>query len=413
MSEELPIWFVSNSPVADENLCEMYRFLGYHAGPGGTGLRLAGKSLPLVTGSMVHEALAKVVEQRISAPGDALTQVVVETRLSYLAEVAGAGFASVEGDQKRVIEEQQALVEGLVRGWVRTAAADFFTRFVVLAVEREMPIEIPWRHGAARLVRGEKPDVVVKDRQTGNVFVVNWKTLASMMYLKGHGSSPQTMLECVGAERHLGIKVNGFIIYGLVKGSRKPSKLPSDKPREYSGPVEQQSDLCYAYVRQEIPGFQKFGIESGYYQVIDGKNRKRGLEWKWLPVWEHTSVQEWVEAMPQATLNEMFVENGPYFLDTYKVEQALRGIAGSELRWVERLHEAYEAEARLGWGSAEFQAILDGLFKRDYSKCEDMFWRDCPMRLLCEKRLGWQELLGFRSRDPHYEAEKRIQEEQG
>lgn len=409
--DEKQDWFVSNTPLQAELECEMFRFLQFHAGPGGHGLRLVGKSMPLVTGTVVHEALAKIVTQQILTPSEALDTVVTEAKLGYLKEVGAAGFAEVEGESMRLVEEQQALVEGLIRGWIRTAAPAFFQRFEILAVEQEMPIEVPWKHGGARLIRGCKPDLVVRDKQTKNVLVINWKTTSQERYLDGLANSPQIPLECVGAEQHLGVKVHGYIVYGLLKGSHKNSKLPTDKAREYTGPKQQQSDLCYAWVRQEIPGFQQFAIETGYYTVgKDGKNHKRGAEWKWAETWKHTSMREWVDYLPQAELNNIFVERGPYWLETYKVEQALRGVAGSELRWVERLNQAYEAERELRWDNPAFQAVLDGLFKRNYSLCRDMYYHDCPMLALCEKRLGWQQLVGYQSREAHYDYEKRIQE---
>src|SRR3990172_8354086 len=56
------IWLIHRSPIQLGRVgCKRARYMEYHSGPTGYGIRRKAESLPLVTGSAVHELMAKLI----------------------------------------------------------------------------------------------------------------------------------------------------------------------------------------------------------------------------------------------------------------------------------------------------------------------------------------------------------------
>ena len=131
-----PIWYSSNSPHKDGTVtCDMMRFLGYHAGPHGTGWRLKSQNIPLATGAGLHKGIDNVAgwiaewqqghpnQRLLSLPIEVAAWAALEAAESYKARATARGLALTVNDSTakeavdQLIAEQTPLIEGMVHVW--------------------------------------------------------------------------------------------------------------------------------------------------------------------------------------------------------------------------------------------------------------------------------------------------------
>src|SRR5262245_49312337 len=115
------------------------------------------------------------------------------------------------------MDEQMAIVEALVRTWYATRYAQFVEKYEVLAVEREYSVEL-----APGLVWMSRPDLVVRRKADGALFIINMKTTkrADERWMDQWPLDMQTLSEVVAVEHAMQSKLSGVIILGLLKGEK-------------------------------------------------------------------------------------------------------------------------------------------------------------------------------------------------
>jgi hypothetical protein len=224
--------------------CNRARWLAYHEGPSGMGITSAKKPLALALGGAVHVGLADLL-MSASAPGwdgsegqmrlaenVAVTQALADFatfdagRLEPdLAESAAQDLSTLDaGERERVrsdvdqylYDEQRALVEAMVRAYARRRLRPLLEQYEVLEVEREGEWKLAdWTRddyetqaienlGEIRFM--SRPDALLRDRQTSDLYIQSFKTGASWDVRKGRDAEhdAQGLSEGVEIEKRLG-----------------------------------------------------------------------------------------------------------------------------------------------------------------------------------------------------------------
>lgn len=245
------------------------------------------------------------------------------------------------------IDEAMALVEGLVRGWHRACYRGFLEEFEVITIEKEVRTLL-----APDLTLMARADVVVRRREDGLLFVVNWKTTGYKSGWTGQWEDEiQAWTEALAMEEDLGERVAGVIFEGLYKG-------------QYRDGV-QASPLIYGF-RKEDANAIRYAAKSPdrSWQRFKAWMQPGGLSW-------------WIDWLPFDILEEQFVRSSPIF----KNDEVVRG-------WLRQLvRRESDASHILAEGSEEEQ--LDFFWQNfGHERCK---W--CPFRPVCKQQTSIPMLM--------------------
>lgn len=398
------LWLIDRSRLEAEDHCQIKRYYQYHAGPHGYGYTGSGSSMPLSTGLAVHAALEPIM--KAVSEGSDVTPELQQLSVSVACERMARSITVTDGvsfeEGQRAVKEQQALVAGLVFGWVKTALPTLLHTFDVIHVEQEEAINV-----TDQIIQMSRPDFVCRNKITGELSIHDFKTtaFAGDSFINEWIDSVQMMVGSLGVWKRLGEEVKSYYIHGLVKGMRKASY--NETARDYSGPVQQQSPLCYGYYRPGTPPFVNEDWQPNFqYKDSQGNVKRLSRGYEKRPVWETFTAWDWVNRLPQATLNDLFVQAGPYPISQFKLAQFLRGLKTRETDFIAKLAAANAAEAKYGWKSEAFQEALDSIFTRTYD-CYP-YGRRCGSYALCFRQQGWEDPIEsglYVHRRPHHALE--------
>lgn len=418
----------------------MLRYLEYHSGPFGYGIRRKGTSLPLATGTYVHEALADIllnaqVGQLVGplVPANTLTTVpesaipVIRTLIrkaaaKYIAEVEKRGYFDVEAskDNTYMANEQATLVEGLCWAWVRIMLPLILREFEIIRVEQEEAYVIDctcvgyttFKDQAAfhtitahapncqGIAIQSKPDIILRQRSSGRVGNHDFKTTSSVSEttVEEYKESVQMTVGTMGAEVSLREPIDHYFIHVLIKGSRK---VFSKKGIDTSMDIKRQySHFCYVKLFPPNPPFthETTWAHEGYW-------------YDKTPVWEADMVGkpaemsnvEWVVSkMKDEQLFEVFVLVGPYDRPTHMLEQAKAHMLGEERRWIHKLNDLWEHQ-----DEPDFNERVNREIPRSYN-CHRQFGSRCQMYDICFNKLGGMDPIAsgkYVFRRPHHQPE--------
>lgn len=219
-------------------------------------------------------------------------------------DVDGAIAAVINYAAKEGLDDHDIrLAAGLVMGWIRLNLTSFLAEFEILSVEKEeKPIFI-----APNLSLSIRADVVVRERLTGRIFVINWKTTNSVkdwslkwMY------DLQTLTEALGVEQGLeGETVTGVIYWGFFKGKKREDGTWT-------------SPTCGGYTRLAKSGAR---VWSGEYKAgwdrFSAENFPQGGQ------------PGWINFLPVEYLAESFPRSTPVITNSEVAE----GLIGEIVRW--------------------------------------------------------------------------------
>ncbi len=247
--------------------------------------------------------------------------------LSWLSEMAPT-YAIAKGDPEAdpphprddallgLLDEWHHLARGMFLAWVRVHARRFFDMFEVLMVEEQVPLEL-----AAGLTLDTRSDVVVRHRQTGYVFVINWKTFGSKSgFYEAFNRSIQMWTEALAVQQKLGEPVAGTIVEGFYKGSKKRGS--------YSSP------LLWAYEQNAVwsakyrPGWRKVPVWQTGYELPNG-------------LW---GQGEWIDWLPLTIVEDQFLRTTPIPINEGAVSDWLPQVVQRETDLQHMMEEATEAD---------------------------------------------------------------------
>lgn len=332
--------FISRSSHEDFTRCPRrgyYRYL-YN----GSGFDSRTPSIHLLIGLGVHKGL----EILLKTNGD------IEAAISAQKEE----WASLAKDHQ-IPEETEHLIEALVRGWYRACWPTFIEQFEILMVEEEVKALL-----APNITLNARADAVIRDRETGAIYVLNWKTSGSISdWNKQWEDEVQAWTEALVTEAVLGAPISGVIFEGLYKGTYREGR--------------NHSPLIYGW---KLP-------LGGGREIFSARYKRYTKEEPWIkfPVWASSlpvegGIRGWVDWLPLDVLREQFVRSTPILKNDRVVENWVRQVVRRETDIDRMLQEDVPEADREDFFTQHFSKINCG---------------GCPFRKVCKLQTTIEEMI--------------------
>jgi hypothetical protein len=296
--------------------CPRERYLGYHIH--GKGLQRKAKSLPLQFGSAFHEGAEELLIQDEGADSATIVELTVTRAQKYLISAFAAHNIAFDGeitaDIRKAFEygeaEQSAMAEALLRGWWAYEGESFLAAFEIIEVEKEGLAVI-----GENLNLMYRPDALVRERETGDLYVISWKTCATFgkRTVDQARTDMQSMSEVWGrlhdAASDRPDTIAGVLYKFAVKGSRRHD--------DWDDLYKQDNPLIYGWMKlgaspEETEWSWKYSW-SDPDEINDktGKpvGHKLGKGWKKVPIWQSYpgGVKAWIEALASQSIAPTFL----------------------------------------------------------------------------------------------------------
>ena len=347
--------FTDRSRVEQFQRCARSRWLGYHEA--GMGITSTRKSLPLAVGGAVHEGLAVLL--RMCQGGweqygmDVIENAAVTAALADFAafdagrleldagETATQDLSTLDEPAREKIRsdideylyhEQRSLVEAMVRAYSRRRLRPLLEQYEVLEVERE---------GQWLLFAGagdypdelwfmSRPDALLRDRQSNDLYIQSFKTGASWDLRKGKDAEhdAQGLSEGVEIEKRLGEwwhllhsgaetwrtrKDNMAVMKYLESCAAPPRILGIRYEFLWKGERRRDKDLTARFgvdMRSQsshlVRGYLNAGMASGdeawnwswdYLKEGGETSKLYWKAWRGAAIWESMSVAKWIDML--------------------------------------------------------------------------------------------------------------------
>lgn len=408
--------------------CPRLRYLNYHAGPDGYGLRLKRRFIPLATGIMVHDTIAAAM---LGTP----TKTAIAAQTSkYSKQALAAGLQDsvdkvAEEELHWLVNEQCCLIEALTWGFMHYVAPWILSEFEVVDVEREEEMVLGCscglgeggteadhaKRGCTGILLMARPDMLIRRRSDKALCNLDLKSVAipGKAWADQWTNNIQLLLGSMAAERRLGEPIEQSYIIGLRKGKREGTWDPVQKAAV--GAKRQNTPLCYVYYRPGNPPLEPPDWKTSYYYTDEqGKRRSvKGKGHEKIPVWEaelgdenRSSVEAFVcDILPEAELKEQFMDIGPLQTPRHLGPHLKRALVYEEARWLDGLWAVHDAQ---GDGPEAKLEALDRYFPQSW-ECR-RFGSLCPYHQICQKDAGWETFFAgehedYEPRRPHHQQE--------
>jgi hypothetical protein len=336
--------------------CLRKRWWNYeYQGRGIEPVRKGKSEFPLLTGTGVHEGIEGLLL------GHHVDDATLGGALEYCTydEVSDERMVAL-------IAEQCALIEGIVRAWHATKYQDFIAHYEVLDIEREENVEL-----APGVTWMSRPDLFVRRRGDGALFIVNLKTTKKVdeRWISQWPLDAQTLSEVVAVEhrinsqdKHYGqvegiispTKLSGVIILGLLKGEQR--EYP-----EGSGLYYHDSPLIWAWNNVSGKPHPCGDWYPRWKWADEEGNHTLGKGWRKREVWLHYpgGMKAWIEHLAQTDptiLEEQVIQLPPILRSEQQIEGWKRAVVhqerqirhNRELEWSYYLDETFPMSTSAG-----------------------------------------------------------------
>ena len=458
-------FLTSRSRVADTLRCPRSRYWLHEANS--TGFSPIRMAIPLVTGVSVHAGLADLCRTARDAEAAGLENCLSGYKFNDI-EINSAVAEAVENyqdacqdrgldiealeSQSFVFAEQRALVEALVRlAGLRVLPAILGTYEILeveipdqkqLAFQEASPIAEGWE-----IVWRSIPDALLRHRQSGDLYILSWKTCSSLPTEDDARIDMQGVSEAWALQGRLDTdwktirsgtneemtkftpayegmlrdfpappKIRGVQMVHLLKGTRREASkeaseqiLSADQISQGGRTKKTASPLIYGYSEDSI-GSTKLAWnsmwncsaphpmrKSQWYPTGecpgDGRNHTRSGNWKSFPVWSGMGVREWMRMLdvgqvsPESgdCLDQQWSLPIPNFRTQDQMGNWLAQTRASEIRISKDLLQLRSLEEAEKKLENEFQQALNSsvLGPQSTEKCNQWFGRKCPAWELC------------------------------
>lgn len=261
--------------------CPRYGLLAYDYAGDGLGLESTKASLPLVTGILIHEVLAKILK------GVSVNAALDEEMEKYRREVESRGVRFEDPDVAFLLKEQETMLRGTVYAWMEVRLPLILREYEIVTVEKEMK----WEMGGG-VIDQIRCDLLARRREDGGLFYFEWKTTTTggSDWAKQWEHNTQLLLNTLAIEEILGERCEGVIVEGLVKGRRK---VDDSITSPFLGRKIQQSPLCYGWKNPTTSAYRsKYTSAAGWFKVA---------------TWDEMPVNRWVsEVMDTEEKRKLF-----------------------------------------------------------------------------------------------------------
>jgi hypothetical protein len=325
-------------------------------------------------------------------------------------------YTSTPCDDERtlyLVGEQLALIEALGRTWHATKYDSFVKQYKVLDIEREESVEL-----ASGVVWMSRPDLLVRRRSDGALFIVNLKTTkkADERWVSQWPLDAQTLSEVVAVEHRLNeplakplghaycsdwegrVKLSGVIILGLLKGEQLQYPLGS-------GNWYHNSPLIWAW-HNESGKVHPRGEWSARYEWHDDEGGHRlGKGWVKREIWLHYpgGVKAWIEQLAQsdpALLEEQVVELPPILRSEQQIQSWRHAVIHQE-----RIIR-HNRDHSIGLGDHPLrQVFMDELFPMSTSSGNCLWPSKCSYFAICHENASPDDDTLYQIRKPNHPME--------
>lgn len=414
------------------------------------GLEPRRKSIYLVLGGAVHHGLNALmlhVKNDGNAMGEAYNQTVeiaADLAVEFFdGELARAGLGGISipdvanpEQQDWKTREARALVEGLVMVAGYRLIPNLVERFEVVEVETERRFELGrlrrlqyWEPEiksssavlvAVPIIFESRADALLREKETGDLYVHSWKTSADYGKLEEDGfrRDAQGITEAIAIEKTgQGERVMGVQMAFLLKGRKYEHKqIPGMKIhyspitrafRKFAHGILPGQDLSEWAWSWDVP---KVNQKTG--QTYIGN---LGKDWEAVATFEAYSggVRKWVTDLLagkwQREAGDPFAGSLAMPEPWFRAEEEVEDWLEQAKHISEGIHIAAErvreAERVSDW--AKVRKLLNGSFPQNRKSCENFYGGQCQFSQLCwgsaegrQNPLG--EGVGFRVREPHH-----------
>lgn len=342
--------FTTNSHYACGQWCKRKRWLQYHYQ--GRGIVPASRDIPLSFGSAVHSGLQSVL---IGDPPEKDFTEGLDPMWAWVAEC-------------------------LIYAWARYVSKPLFGRYELVSTEQEL-VRTLWKSPKQDmdLIRGDKLDAVLRDKQTDELVGLEFKTtgVLDQRYLDNWHYSAQPIAHARAIEHHFGEPCRKVRMEFLYKG-----KLSS------TGVLYSPFGSCF--VKQGV-------LNPVPYQDYNHTKKMKADHYSWALPWEQGMTPgAYVDLVGNAAttlLGSVDVYPSADHIDRWEAT-----MLEEEKNMCLRLHLTKEDETD--------PKYFPGLFS---SSCRSgLYFKRCEYLPICWEHNDPQSLLDsgvFTQRQPHYEYE--------
>jgi len=452
------MWFVSRTPTElGQRHCKYARYVEYHAGPHGTGLRRRGLTVPLATGTGLHDGAELIADWIMEfqskhhamppaqLPMEVIAWASIEAAARYEAKARARGFESDEGGSAAInnlILEQRTLIEAQIWVFGMLFLPAVLAQYRIIDSEREESIvldctcglgesvsdwQIHYQRGCVGIVQQGRADWILEgweDSVRGQLVYDEFKTKSSpnLPWEKAWEHSGQLLTNMEAASRRLGKKITAANIPVFFKGWRGRDR--NDPPE---APKYQHSPLVYGYFDPGSPGFKQPDWQASYRYTDDyGKGHTLAKTYQKQAIWEEERplvvppnirpeagrVETWVLGyLTPRQWPETLKVLGPFPHPAHRVADALQSIAVEERDWREVVDMVRQD---IAGGMPEAVAAAQHI-SRSWN-CTHFDGTPCLAKAICFKDPGWEHpatMGGYEMRTPHHSSERTAHESVG
>jgi hypothetical protein len=395
--------FCDNSRRSCAEHCLRKRYWQYeYLGKGVEPIRKGKSEFPLLTGTGVHEIIEQVLV------GTEIDEAVTRAIYQYREDVR----PSCDPQDERMtylVGEQWALTEAIGRAWHATKYESFIQTYEVLDIEREESVEL-----APGLVWMSRPDLLVRRRSDGALFIVNLKTTkkADERWVSQWPLDMQTLSEVVAVEGRLNsmktpeesdIKLSGVIILGLLKGEQL--QYPPS-----SGNWYHNSPLIWAWHNESGKVHPRGEWSARYEWADDEGNHRLGKGWVKREIWLHypEGVKGWVRHLLEtdpALLEEQVVQLPPILRSDQQIQSWKSTVVYQEQQ-IRRNRVAIECVSTTEPLMSEIkQTYLDETFPMSTGSGNCVWPSRCNMYPVCHENMSPDDDTLYQIRVPNHPQE--------
>ncbi len=322
----------------------------------------------------------------------------------YGKEIGDGGLQTYGCDPLQVREEQEMLIEGLLRGWFIKRLPYFQSEFEVLEVEEDHHVVLVDNPEIDETVEMEfKLDALLKHKETGLIYILSNKTTGSVDQRKLNDAKTdiQGLSEMWGTEKLKGLKVHGVIMEYFVTGRKEIEDNVKTGRKEWV----QWNPLVRGWI----------DVSSGDIAWRYSWDKTEGGQGRLGKGWVRTSAKTYPGGVKQWVLDlsggKMFPSFGKYIdplesqfisIEYYRnpddLSEWLESIREQELVVGERLKIVNESEGKL------YEQNLKRFFPMYRHSCN--YPVKCQFHEICHGSSGIDPLTsGYDWRKPHHQMQ--------
>ena len=359
-SDGLPLYLFDRSRINDAAQCpRLYYWRNAFLGIGIVKLRELPPYWPYITGHFIHEGIEAIL---LGASGK---DAAIKAAADYLSKWEPLiNDPNIEPEKQAMFQLELAqevdLVKALVYGWSLVGYPRLMAEYEPVEGGIEQEEEVSWLLSDSTCTHDgncekqvemklmTRTDILAKSKASGQAMLFNLKSVGdpSERWRLSFNRDMQALTEAVAVEDRLGVKVDGIIIEGLVKG--KNSEYPKG-----SGFYQSSSMLIYAWVKDDtstsLPGESRGTIYATSWdwtcttphlmgnnaKCPGNRNHTLGKGFRKRPVRDCFigGVLGWIDYLVRndpATLESYFLQLPPINRSDYEVERWKRQTLAAE-----------------------------------------------------------------------------------